>query len=948
MLHDNELERIRSALSFLDYNDEDAWVKAAMCLKSEMGDEGFDTWDAWGSQYARYKASSSRSRWKSIKATGGVTIGSLFYDAKAAGWKDDKKYPKPSREVIEQRKADAALRQAQADEEEAVARAAAADHARYMWDNAKPVEGDAHPYLQRKGVVSHGLRVGAWEIIDHESGDIRTISEQALLVPIRDTKKLIHSLQAIFPGKVMGDRDKDFVKDGAKSGLFYSFGKPVTTRVGDADRVVILIGEGYATLASAHAATGHACIVAFDAGNLPKVAKALRERFPDAVLLALADNDQWTKGNPGVKKAQQAADESGCLVAIPPFDHSEGKPDGEGGLKGPSDFNDLHELRGLDAVRQVIEAALNPPAAEPEPLESSGEVPPWGDEPEQAEKAAPASKPAPDDDEDDVIPEKNGYFTILGYNRDVYYLFQHGKRQITEIKKGDMGTVGLIALAPLNWWEMNFPGSSQKAAIDTNAAAEFIIRTAERRGIFDTEKIRGRGAWIDEGRVVYHHGSHLTVAGDPVDVTKIDSRYVYELDKSMQMPADVMLSNADGKRLLDVMKMFRWSVDGSALLFAGWVALAPVCGAIPWRPHIWMTGGAGSGKSSLAKFGHALLKGTDVFAQGNSSEAGIRQRLRADARPVIMDESESNEEGDARRVQSILGLIRQASTESDAETLKGTTDGGGMTYHIRSMFCLASIQVALKHKADIDRLTVLTLKSGDPRDPEPEDQWPKMKEAIYQMTERDQDFRARLLRRCIDLLPVTLRNIEVFSRVGAEHFGSQRDGDQYGALLAGSWSLVSTGVATPDQARAMFRSHDWRDLRDNADIDESQRALSSLMGAKIRVKGGVEVTVYELVKSASGFDTGIVEISDVTADAILQRHGMRVIGGMLVMSNTSNEIKKLMQGTTFEADWRGMLLRVDGADKNGNEAIRFSGVQTKCIRVPLAPIVGDKPKEPAF
>lgn len=952
MLHESEIERVRNALSFLDYNDEDAWIKAAMCIKSELGDdEGFSVWDDWGSQYARYKPKDARARWKSIKAGGGVKIGSLFYDAKAAGWRDDRKYEKPSREVIEQRRAAAAKRQADAEAQEIVARAAAADHARYMWDNAVPAD-DLHPYLQRKGIKSHGLRIGAWEKIDNENGTVQIISDRALLIPVRDTKKTVHSLQAIFAGKIYGDRDKDFVTDGAMSGLFYSFGKPVVTRVGDADRTVILIGEGYATLASAHECTGHAAIVAFNAGNVPKVANALRERFPDAVLLMLADNDRNTEGNPGVKKARQAADEVGGLVAIPEFD------DADPAHAEATDFNDLHLLRGADAVREVIEAALNPPpaAAEPEPEpepDAAEEAPPWEEVPEHAPPAlAPAPLPSgggdDDDDEIDDIPEKNGHFTILGYNRDVYYLFQHGKRQITEVKKGDMSTVGLIALAPLNWWEMNFPGGGQKAAIDNNAAAEFIIRTAEKRGIFDTEKIRGRGAWLDDGRVVYHHGSHLTVAGEPVDVTKIESKFVYELAKSMQMPSDVMLSNDDGKRMLDVLKMFRWGVGGSPLLVAGFVALAPICGAIPWRPHLWLTGGAGSGKSSLAKFVHALLKGTDVFAQGNSSEAGIRQRLRADARPVVMDESESNEEGDAKRVQSILGLIRQASTESDAETLKGTTDGGGMTYHIRSMFCLASIQVALKHKADIDRLTVLTLKSGDPRKPEPKDQWPKMKEAIYQMTERDQDFRARLLRRSIDLLPVTLKNIEVFSQAGAEHFGSQRDGDQYGALLAGAWSLLSTAVAKPEQAMTMFKSYDWQELRDGHDMDESQRALSALMSAHIRVKGGVELTVYELVKAACGHETGITEITSVTADAILQRHGMRVMGGMLVLSNTSKEIQRLMQGTTFEADWRGVLLRVEGANNNTNKPERFNGVQTKCIRLPLAPVIGEKPVEAAF
>ena len=827
---------------------------------------------------------------------------------------------------------------------------AAAQHAAFMWDQA--ADADEHPYLTRKGVKAHGVRVGAWEKIDHDNGEVITVCADALLIPIRDTAKRLRSMQAIYPQK-RGDRDKDYLKDGVKEGNFFAIGKPKTIEHAGRQRMVIMVGEGYATVASAHEATGHAGIVAFDAPNLVPVVKALHAKFPDALFVMLADNDQWTVPtpehphiveNPGLTRAREAAKLVDGAVALPPFAHDEARPDEDGKLRGPTDFNDLQQLRGADAVRLAIDVAINPPPApaEPPPPDAPPEdVAPWdGDD----ELAAPLPAPVADDGR----PEANGYFTILGYNRGTYYVFQHGKRQIAEITKGDLGEVGLIELAPLNWWEQNFPGDRSK--IDTKMAAEFIIRTAEQRGIFDTEKIRGRGAWIDDGRVVYHHGSHLSVAGQPVDVTKIKSNFVYELAKSMQLPADEPMSDEEGKRLVEVMKMFRWSIDGSALLFAGWVALAPVCGAIPWRPHVWMTGGAGSGKSSLAKFGHALLKGTDVFAQGNSSEAGIRQRLRADARPVIMDESESNEEGDAKRIQSVLGLIRQASTESDAETLKGTTDGSGMTYHIRSMFCLASIQVALKHKADIDRLTVLTLRSGKSGDQQSGSEWAKIKDAMYQLAERDSTFRARLLRRCIDLLPVTLQNIEVFSSAGAEVFGSQRDGDQYGALLAGAWSLVSMKVATREQAKKMFGSYNWQELRDDHDSDESHGALAALMEAHVRVKGGIELTVYELVRAASGQETGLTEINEMTADAILQRYGMKVKDSSLVLSNRSTELRRLMSGTTFEADYRGVLLRVDGADKNANKPERFNGVQTKCFRIPLAAIdiVARSKQEAAF
>lgn len=930
MAHD-ETERIRSALSHLNHSDREVWVKAAMCIKSELGEAGYDIWDEWGSLYDKYNASAARAVWRSIKEGGRTTIASLFFDARQAGWTDDKKHKRPSREEIERRNAEAARRREQADREDAERHAAAAERANAIWNAA--AECNQHPYLARKGVQSYGLRMGPWEVVDSDTGEVRVVTKQALLVPIRDAGKRIHSLQAIFPGK-SGSRDKDYLKDGAKSGLFYSFGKPQGTPL------KILIGEGYATMASAHAATGHACIVAFDAGNLLAVGKILREKFPAAVLVFLADNDQFTEGNPGVAKATEAAKAVSGLLSIPQFGNAAGQP---------TDFNDMHALLGLDAVRDAIEAASAPVDPEPE-----DDTPPWEGEdliPAAARAPVPATVPAPlppadDEEEDPVGPVKNGHFVILGYDRDSYFLFPFNTKQIKEITRSNITDSGLIQIAPLMWWETNFPG--KKSSLDKNRAAEFLMRRAEQKGIFDpATRIRGRGAWIDEGRVVYHHGNHLTVDNQTMGVTEIESNYIYELAHALHQPDDAMLESSEGEWLINIIKMFRWSTEGSALLFAGWIALAPVCGALPWRPHLWITGGAGSGKSSLVKLAHSLLKGSDEFLEGNSSEPGIRQKLKSDAIPVIMDESESNEEGDARRIQAILSLVRQASTESDAKTIKGTADGTGVAYHIRSMFCLASIQVALKHQADIDRLSVLTLTSGKD-DNNAGEEWAKIKEELYQATEHDKTVRGRLLRRSINLLKTTLKNIEIFSRVGAEIFRSQRTGDQFGTLLAGSWSLISTEVATPEQARHMFNSVSWESYRERDDGDESIKALQHLMEAHIRIQGGIDVTVSELVCAAFGEPGENTSITSDVANAMLQRNGMRVKGDRLLLSNNSMNLKELMSGSPFSTDYRGALLRVPGADNYENKPMKFSGVQSKCISLPIGPLVGGDERQAAF
>ena len=120
----------------------------------------------------------------------------------------------------------------------------------------------------------------------------------------------------------------------------------------------ILLAEGYATGASLHMATGKP--VAFDAGNLEPVTRKLREKFPNAAITICADNDhQHTRKTPdgvepwnkGVELAQKAAQAVGGKVVTPIFTDEER-------AMGLTDFNDLHQSRGLDEVKQQVGLVL--------------------------------------------------------------------------------------------------------------------------------------------------------------------------------------------------------------------------------------------------------------------------------------------------------------------------------------------------------------------------------------------------------------------------------------------------------------------------------------------------------------------------------------------------------------------------------------------------------------
>lgn len=531
----------------------------------------------------------------------------------------------------------------------------------------------------------------------------------------------------------------------------------------------------------------------------------------------------------------------------------------------------------------------------------------------------------------------NPFFRVLGYEHERYYFLQKIKKQIAVFKRGDFTESGLIELAPSNWWEMNAPDKKPES-ISKKFAMNALVRLAEEAGVYDNTRLRGRGAWLDDGRMVFHHGHLLTVDGEPVGIEEMKTEFVYEMEKRLRMPADDELSDEDGAELLRIAEMFRWEKPGSAALLSGWVMLACICGALRWRSHIWLTGGAGSGKTYiLNKFVHHLTNGNSLFAQGNSSEAGIRQSLGADAIPVLFDESEQNDEREKNRIQAVIALIRQSSSESEAKTLKGTVGGDAMEFHIQSMFCLASIQVGLKHQADIERISVLALKPKRDDSTVP-DRWEEMKVAMDKMR-KDKLLPGRLMRRSLNMLHIIEANIDVFAQVAAKHFGSQRDGDQYGTLLAGAWCLQSKSVATVDQAQAMLDKYDWSDHIDLTDNDDSKRALSVLMESHIRANSGIDLTVYELAATAFGYAPDNLSLDPKAADAILSRYGIRVIDDRLLLSNQSHELKKLMAGTSFEADLKRVLLRLEGADNYENKPVRFNGVQSKCISLPMNSII---------
>ncbi|MBV8657757.1 MAG: DUF3631 domain-containing protein [Burkholderiales bacterium] len=334
---------IQAALAYIPAHERDTWVRMAMAVKAELGDAGMVLWEAWSQTADNYQPKAALAVWKGIKPGGRVTIASLFHEAKEHGYRPDKPYTPPT---ADQRAAIAAERQAASQEAEAIAqqqRAVAKAKAAALWAKAGPVSA-SHPYLVAKGIKPEGAK------------QLRAM----LMLPLRVGGELVSAQY------IGADGRKTFQTGGQVKGASLVLGK-----LQGATEAVLC--EGWATGCSLREATGLPVVVAFNAGNLVPVAERLAQALPDLVLIVAGDCDASGTGQQAAQKAAQAHGKA--RWCIPSFDGV------ASASHSASDFNDLHQLADLDAVRAQLGQAMPPdvPAIDAPASAAAEFVPPASD-----------------------------------------------------------------------------------------------------------------------------------------------------------------------------------------------------------------------------------------------------------------------------------------------------------------------------------------------------------------------------------------------------------------------------------------------------------------------------------------------------------------------------------------------------------------------------------------
>ena len=331
MLNGHNPDRARDALHSIPADlPRDQWVKAGMA--AHAAGLSFDDFDQWSASAPSYNAQSCRATFRSFKtAPGGVGAGALFGMARDHGWTEGNTTPRPVPERVTR-------------PVEPLRKPAPGMGAAEVYDRCEAAT-NAHPYIATKRAA--GVPLDALRVVP--AGDpLRIMGESmagALVVPCMAMDGTLSTLQLIPPPDVAAR-----LKAAGKPGKLNLPGHSVQGWFTVGELVpggVAYIVEGIGQAWACWQATGSAAVVCFGAGNMGKVAQALRQQ-DDASRLVLV---------PDVGKESDAAKiaaAGGCMVAAMPA-----------GEVNNFDANDLAQRDGLYVLETLLTSASNPPKPEP-------------------------------------------------------------------------------------------------------------------------------------------------------------------------------------------------------------------------------------------------------------------------------------------------------------------------------------------------------------------------------------------------------------------------------------------------------------------------------------------------------------------------------------------------------------------------------------------------------
>jgi hypothetical protein len=507
-------------------------------------------------------------------------------------------------------------------------------------------------------------------------------------------------------------------------------------------------------------------------------------------------------------------------------------------------------------------------------------------------------------------------FDILGYTNPPYTAVYRRKDncEIVSLSFKNHKREELLAIASAQFWE-NFCGGEKINAFFIQSVLSELVH---KQGRFTNEKIRGYGAWIDNNEAVYNDGRTI----NEIPINKYKTNYYYKYGERIFLNIERKLF----PEIKDILELTGFS-DGEKIILGGWCVIATICGALPWRPHIWITADHNSGKSQILQLIIRPLVNTAIFCEADTSEAGIRQQLSNNVFPVLYDEAEGKTHHSMDMMNRIISLARKSSSAKNGNTFKGTPSGKSFTYTTKSCFCFSSINPPIEEAADESRISVLEYKKLEM------DDWLILKDKIEKTITEE---------RCVALQINTIKNIknvlksiEVVNNYLSRETKKSRLSDQYSTFVAGYWHIDHDEIIDVENAKKisdeMFEGENMERITITEEKDCKQ-CFIDILTIGLPIGGGKIESIGDIIE-------GLKDVNlTLNYTKLLNSHGMSVSVDekgfrFLNIHEKNTEFKKLLDKTVWKSGVSKVLKRIPFV-KTGYKTSIW-GFGCSCIRIPL-------------
>lgn len=581
---------------------------------------------------------------------------------------------------------------------------------------------------------------------------------------------------------------------------------------------------------------------------------------------------------------------------------------------------------------------------------------------------SPATGGPPIGGDGEPLPRKklppDAPFQVLGMEGRTIHLLDEIGQHIAEGPR-DLGRNEIARLCgrKQDWLYGFAPRFSKAGKLDgfrSEVVADAIAEAAARKGSWNAdERVRGRGAWLcEDGGLIWHAGDRVLLRSVDAGQTRDEWRdpgvvgeHVYPTGSPILRPWPTPVAGGSTGPAAELQKLFGtwWAKHPACMsnLLLGWLGAALLGGAIDWRPVLWITGDAGTGKSTLLKTIKGLL-GAAVLNIGDATAAGLWQRLGHASLPVMLDEFEAGE--DDRRAQGLLRLIRNAS--SGSEVLRGGADHKGAGFTLRNCYLASSVLPPAMGKTERSRIGMIELLELG-RDQKPPDLRP----------DRLRDLGRKLLRRLIDGWPRWNDTLELYRAACARAGYSSRGAEVYGTMLAAADLLAHDAEVNADYADTLV-SELGEMAAAGADemTSDQERCLQHLLTSLLPPDGPNRRSVGHWVGEvcdcwdALEKDAARLPLNSGDPDKIergkmarqnLGSYGLKIASDerdgrrYLYVANTHSALARLFQGTKWAGQagassvWRQSLARLPEAVSSG-KTVRFDKAATSwATQIPI-------------